>query len=177
MIDSLKLFETLKSGDLAEAQARAIVQAIGSAFDDNELHQSKGLAAKVDAAKMEAEVQQLETTLREDIFGVRMELKAEIKGVRTDLMAEIAAVRNDMKAEFAAVRNELKTEFAGVRNEMKAEFTAVRAEMKAIAAELRAEMVQLESRLETKIAESKSSMIRWMFIFWIGQVAAMRLLR
>ena len=27
------------------------------------------------------------------------------------------------------------------------------------------------SKLEVKIAEAKSEMIKWMFIFWIGQVA------
>jgi hypothetical protein len=126
MIDSLKLFETLKSGDLAESQARAIVQAIGSAFDDNELRQSKVLAAKVDTARLDVEVQQLETSLTEDISALRIELVAEMRAMR---------------------------------------------------AELKADMVQLESRLEAKIAESKTAMIRWMFIFWIGQVAAMRLLR
>jgi phosphoribosylformylglycinamidine (FGAM) synthase PurS component len=152
MIDSLKLFETLKSGDLAEPQARAIVQAIGSAFDDNELHQSKVLAAKVDAAKMEAEVQQLATSLKEDISGVRIELGAEMRALGTELRAEMSAMS-----------------------------MALRADMSAIRAGLKADLVQLESRLEsrfeTKIAESKSAMIRWMFIFWIGQVAAMRLLR
>lgn len=28
------------------------------------------------------------------------------------------------------------------------------------------------ANLETKISESKAEMIRWMFIFWIGQVVA-----
>ena len=34
-------------------------------------------------------------------------------------------------------------------------------------AELKVEM----SKLEVKIADSKAEMIKWMFIFWIGQVA------
>ena len=34
-------------------------------------------------------------------------------------------------------------------------------------AELKVEM----SNLEVKIADSKAEMIKWMFIFWIGQVA------
>jgi hypothetical protein len=28
------------------------------------------------------------------------------------------------------------------------------------------------AKLETKIADSKAEMIKWMFIFWIGQLAA-----
>ena len=33
-------------------------------------------------------------------------------------------------------------------------------------------LAQVQSALETKIAESKAEIIRWMFIFWIGQFAS-----
>lgn len=38
---------------------------------------------------------------------------------------------------------------------------------------VREDMAKLESNLSTKIAESKADNVKWMFIFWIGQVAAM----
>jgi hypothetical protein len=34
------------------------------------------------------------------------------------------------------------------------------------------DIAKLEGRLETKIAESKADIIKWMFIFWIGQLAS-----
>lgn len=34
------------------------------------------------------------------------------------------------------------------------------------------DLVKEISRLEIKISESKSELIKWMFIFWIGQLAA-----
>lgn len=34
------------------------------------------------------------------------------------------------------------------------------------------DIAKLEGRLDTKIAESKVDIIKWMFIFWIGQLAA-----
>ncbi len=34
------------------------------------------------------------------------------------------------------------------------------------------DIAKFEGRLETKIAESKVDIIKWMFIFWIGQLAA-----
>lgn len=34
------------------------------------------------------------------------------------------------------------------------------------------DLAKLESKLETRIGESKVEMIRWMFIFWVGQVIA-----
>jgi hypothetical protein len=39
-------------------------------------------------------------------------------------------------------------------------------------ADLKAEIAELRADLEKKIAEAKTDMIKWMFLFWIGQVAA-----
>jgi len=33
------------------------------------------------------------------------------------------------------------------------------------------DLAKVEGRLETKLAETKSEIIKWMFIFWMGQVA------
>jgi hypothetical protein len=35
------------------------------------------------------------------------------------------------------------------------------------------DIVKMEARLETKIADSKSEMIKWMFIFWVGSVGVL----
>ncbi len=34
-------------------------------------------------------------------------------------------------------------------------------------------ITEVETRLQTQLAETKSELIRWMFIFWVGQLAAM----
>ena len=36
---------------------------------------------------------------------------------------------------------------------------------------IKEDLAKLEGRLESKIAEVKAEIIKWMFIFWIGQVA------
>jgi hypothetical protein len=122
MIDSLALFESLKTADLPDRQARAIAQAIGSAFADDEAQRTKALATMVDTAKLDAEVHRVETSLKQDIFELRAEMRAGLAQLRSDF-------RNDT------------------------------------------------AQLETKLAKTESKMIRWMFIFWIGQVAAMKFLR
>ena len=38
--------------------------------------------------------------------------------------------------------------------------------------QLRAELKQDNAKLENKISETKAEIIKWMFIFWIGQFAA-----
>ena len=50
--------------------------------------------------------------------------------------------------------------------------TQLRAEMKSMSAELRAEIQTSAAGLRTEMANQKSEIIKWMFLFWIGQTAA-----
>jgi hypothetical protein len=67
------------------------------------------------------------------------------------LVEEIGALRLDIAKEFASVRVEMAKEFAAVRGEMAKEFAAVRGEM----------------------AATHFSMLKWAFVFWVGQLVAM----
>jgi hypothetical protein len=148
MIDSLELFESLKTANLPESQARAIAQAIGKAWDDNDIRQAKALAQKADAAKLDSEVHLVETSLKHDISSLGIEIRAEMRAMAEQLWSE-------MKAQTAILRSEFKTEIAALRSEFKTDIAALRSELK------------------TDIAESKTAMIRWMFIFWVGQIAVL----
>jgi hypothetical protein len=66
------------------------------------------------------------------------------------LADEIGALRLDMAKEFAAVRVESAKEFAAVRGEMAA----------------------MGAGLRTEMAETRFTMLKWAFLFWVGQVAA-----
>jgi hypothetical protein len=113
MIDSLKAYEILKAGELSDAQAHAIAEAIRIGLDDNNLQQAKILAASDDLGKLESKASNMETSLKQDLL--RME---------SSLLVDMA--RMDTKI----------------------------------------------ARLETKISDTKSELLRWMFIFWVGQVTA-----
>ncbi len=91
------------------------------------------------------------------VAGERFErrLVEEIGALRIDMAKEFAAVRVDMAKEFAAVRSEMATQFAGVRGEMAAEFANVRRET------------------AVGLAQSHAHLLKWSFLFWVGQVAAM----
>ena len=51
--------------------------------------------------------------------------------------------------------------------------TQLRAEMKSLATEIRAEIKTSSAELRTEMAQFKTEIIKWMFLFWIGQLAAM----
>ncbi len=71
------------------------------------------------------------------------------------LAEEIGALRIDMAKEFAALRVDMAKEFAAVRSEMAAEFASVRRET------------------AVGLAQSHANLLKWSFLFWVGQVAAM----
>jgi len=47
------------------------------------------------------------------------------------------------------------------------------AEIAKLEAKFEARLMGEISRLETKMSDGKTEMIRWMFVFWVGQIAAM----
>ncbi len=49
--------------------------------------------------------------------------------------------------------------------------TQLRAEMKTMEAGLRAEIQTSAAGLRAEMANQKSEIIKWMFLFWIGQIA------
>jgi hypothetical protein len=76
------------------------------------------------------------------------------------LTEESSALRQDMTKGFSDVRQELAKESAALRLEMHAGFAAIRQEN-----------ALLRQELTKEISDAKMSMIRWSFMFWIGQVA------
>lgn len=54
---------------------------------------------------------------------------AELRDLRTEMREEFRDVRAEMRGEFSAVRGEMSGEFSAVRGEMSGGFSAVRGEM------------------------------------------------
>jgi hypothetical protein len=121
MVDSLRAYEILKTAELPEPQARAILSAIGSVVEDNNLQQVKDLAAKGDLVKFEAKTSAMETSLKQEILRVEGVLRQDTSRLESKLERMI---------------------------------------------------IETKAELEIKIADLKSELLRWMFVFWVGQVAA-----
>ena len=78
------------------------------------------------------------------------------------LAGEVGTAKSDLKTEIAYVKDELKDEIARVRSELKDEIARVESGLS-----------KDISHLEARLANTRADLIRWMFIFWIGQVAAL----
>ena len=90
--------------------------------------------------------------LRDDVLEIvtdRFErrLSVEVAGLREEMAADRLATAN----EFAAVRLEMANGDAALRQEMANGFTAVRKE----------------------ISDGRVELIKWSFLFWVGQIAVL----
>jgi len=88
--------------------------------------------------------------------------KAELR----DLI-EVQAQRFDARLE-----QRLAETRADLRTEMHAGFAGLRTEMGAVAAALRTEMGVGFAQARTEMANLRAELIKWMFLFWLGTVAA-----
>lgn len=65
-------------------------------------------------------------------------------------------------------------EYALEENEMhQLNVLATKQDLRGLEVRFTTEMAELRVELNDKISASKTEMIRWMFLFWIGQVAVM----
>ena len=53
------------------------------------------------------------------------------------------------------------------------EMGKLRVEMAEMKSELRNEMADMNTNFEKKIAQSHADLIKWMFIFWVGQIGVL----
>jgi len=147
MTNSIEIYEKLKS-TMPDAQASAVVQAIEMAVEGTDSDHSNALANKVDQTKFDAEMHQLEANLNHS-------MAVHAARIAESFASQVAKI-NESIATQAAKTAESFAFHAARTNEKIAESIAVHA-----------------AQTDAKIAECKADTIRWMFIFWIGQLAAM----
>ena len=76
------------------------------------------------------------------------------------------------KEDLFGLRSELKGDIASLRDELKGDIHALRVELKGDIHALRVELKGDNASLDVKIEKTRADMIKWMFIFWISQLAA-----
>jgi hypothetical protein len=120
------------------------------------------IAAERFSHRLTAEIGALRLDMAKEFAAVRVETAREFGAVR----AEMAAMRTELHTEMADMRTELHTEMADMRTELRTEMADMRTE-------LRTELADMGAGLRTEMAATRFSILKWAFLFWIGQVAAM----
>jgi len=100
---------------------------------------------------------------------------AELKETELRLTKEIEATRleiEQVRKEIKEIEGNLRKEIKEVEANLKLEIEKVRKEIKEVEANLKKEIKEVELKLTKEIEKSKSETIKWMFLFWIGQVVS-----
>jgi len=98
-------------------------------------------------------IEYIETTVRE----VRGDLatKPDLVGLQAGVEKHVTEVRSSLERQIAELRADVERQIAELR------------------AEVEKEIAELRADLQRQIAEGRADLIRWMFLFWIGQVAVL----
>ena len=95
----------------------------------------------------------------------------ELKETELKLQKEIEQVKKELKeTEFR-----LQKEIEQVRKEVKETELRLQKEIEQVRLEVeqvRKELKETELKLQKEISETKASLIKWMFLFWTGQIIA-----
>lgn len=98
------------------------------------------------SSKLGKETAENLTTFIEHKINHELESQSHILATKEDLAKVALATKEDLV--------KLKEDFADLKSDLKEG------------------LAKLDGKIDAKISESKSEMIKWMFIFWIGQIAA-----
>jgi hypothetical protein len=75
---------------------------------------------------------------------------------------DVHITSNDLRKELGLVKDDLRKELAIVKDDLHKEIGTVKDDL-----------AKVKYDLSKEISEGKANTIKWMFIFWIGQVGAM----
>ena len=155
MTSVIDLYEKLRLAPDETARARIIAEAF-EALENRYPH--------LDYLVTTRHLSETELKLTKEIEQVRLEVeqvRSELKATELKLTKEI----EDVRLEVEQIRSELKATELKLTKEIE---------------QVRLEIVQASERTRsetlTAIAESKASLIKWSFLFWLSQMGAILLL-
>ena len=93
-------------------------------------------------------------------------LRVEIAEMKAELRNEMAQMRSELRDEMATMSSKFHDEIGNTKSELGAGMIKIKSE-------LREEMGEMNANLLAKIAQSQADLIKWMFIFWVGQIGVL----
>ncbi|GAB6080177.1 DUF1640 domain-containing protein [Hydrogenophilus hirschii] len=155
----LDLYDRLRHAPDEETRARVIAEA----FD---LLESR--YPHLDYLVTVRHLSETELKLTKEIEAVR----GEVKATELKLTKEIEAVRGEVKA----TELKLTKEIEAVRGEVKATELKLTKEIEQVRADLTKEIEAVRAQVAITAAETRSSILKWSFLFWLSQFGAVMLL-
>jgi hypothetical protein len=114
--------------------------------------------------------ERFERRLVEEVASLRVQIAQTEAVLRRDMAEMGADIRREMVQMGADIRQEMAQMGADIRTEMAQMGAHIRTEMAQMGGDLRQEMGQMGSGIRQEIAAGRVEMLKWCFLFWIGQL-------
>ena len=118
-------------------------------------------------------VAQVRTDLREDVIAACTErferrlveetsaLRVQMAQMESSIRQDMARLGSDLRQEMTQLGSDLRQEIGGLRGDLRQEIAGVRGDLR-----------QEIASLSTQMASDRFDLLKWAFLFWIGQVVA-----
>jgi len=106
---------------------------------------------------------------KQDVVETELRLTKEIENTRK----EIKELDVKLTKEIESVRSDLTKEIENTRKEIKELDVKLTKEIESVRSDLTKEIESVRLELTKEIGNTKSSLIKWSFLFWIGQMSAL----
>lgn len=130
-----------------------------------------------ECAALRVEMANLRADLRQEMSiqgaGLHQEIVSLGAELRQEMASQGAELRQEMARQGAELRQEMASQGAELRREMVNQGAELRREMTALWSGLRGEMQAQGGDLRSELAAGRSELLKWCFLFWIGQVVAL----
>jgi predicted transport protein len=142
-VTEIEIYEALKE-QIGDKPARILLEYI-------ETKTEKEFEKKKDVLATKQDIELLRTATKQDIAELRADLEVKIEQSRIATKQDIELLRTATKQDIAELRADLEVKIEQSRSAAKQDI----------------------AQLEVKIERVRADLIRWMFIFWAGQIGAL----
>ncbi|SHK30422.1 LA_3696 family protein [Rhodothermus profundi] len=111
-------------------------------------------------------VREESVSLKGHISEVKSMLEEQTREVESKLGQQIAEVESKLEKRIVEVESKLEKQIAEVESKLEKQIAEVESK-------LGQRIAEVESKFEVRLAQLRADLIRWMFIFWAGQIGVL----
>jgi uncharacterized phage infection (PIP) family protein YhgE len=133
--------------------------------------------SQVEASARDASIlvveERFERRVSEEGAKINMRITEEVTKIDNRITEEVAKVNNRMTEEVAKINNRITEEVTKLRAELRAEISKLDNRITEEVTKINNRITEEVAKLRVEVSRVQSNLIKWMFIFWLGQVGAM----
>jgi len=93
--------------------------------------------------------------------------------LRVSFEKRIAEVKTDLEKKIYEAKNELEEKIYEIKSDLEKQIAGVRMDLEKVKSEFEVKISEVKTDIEKRMANYHADIIRWMFIFWAGQIGVM----